>query len=136
MRKPLYIPSCAFLPQAIELFQKQNKSAGIVVDEYGGTAGLLTLAHIGQELLGGGANEDLPDIDEPQQVELNVWRLSGQTPLEGWDNLIDTDDMENCTTIGGFVMSKLGSSPETGNRLLYRNLLFKVETVDSHRIQQ
>lgn len=135
MRKPLFIPSGTTLPQAIELFQNQNKSAGIVVDEYGGTAGLLTLAHIGQELLGGGEHEDLPDINEPEQVDINTWKLSGQTPLAGWSSLIDEDDMENCTTIGGFLMSKLGSIPEIGDRLLYRNLLFKVESVDAHRIQ-
>ncbi len=136
MRKPLFIPGGALLPKAIALFQDNKKSAGVVVDEYGGTAGLLTLAHIGQELLGSGDHEDLPDIEEPRQINNNTWLLSGQTPLEGWETLIDEEDLNNAKTIGGFVTWKLGSVPEVGDRLLYSNLLFKVESVDGHRIKQ
>lgn len=135
MRKPLFIPSGALLPQVIALFQENKKTAGVVVDEYGGTDGLLTLAHLGQELLGSGNHEDLPDVDEPQQINAHTWRLSGQTPLEGWETLINEEDLDNCKTIGGFMTWKLGSVPEVGDRLLYGNLMFKVESVDGHRIK-
>ncbi len=136
MRKALFIPGNALLPHAIALFQENKQTAGVVVDEYGGTIGLLSLAHIGQELLGSGNHEDLPDIIEPQQIKENKWLLSGQTPLEGWEALINEEDMSSCTTIGGFVTLKLGSVPEIGDHLLYSNLLFKVESVDARRIQQ
>ena len=135
MRKALYIPGGSTLPQAIGLFQDKKETAGVVVDEYGGTLGLLTLAHIGQELLGSGNHEDLPDIEEPKQIAEHTWLLSGLTPLEGWEALINDEDLSTCRTIGGFISMKLGSVPQVGDRLLYSNLLFQVETVDSHRIQ-
>ena len=80
MRKPLFIPEAAQLSQVLELFQTQRSQAGVVVDEYGGTAGLLTMAHIGNELLGHAVSEDLPDLPEPEQLAPNRWRLSGRMP--------------------------------------------------------
>lgn len=136
VRKAVYIPSGANLPQAIALFQEHKETAGVVLDEYGGTLGLLTLAHIGQELLGSGDHEDLPDVEEPQQISEHTWLLSGLTPLEGWEALINDEDLSTCRTIGGFISYKLGSVPQVGDRLLYSNLLFQVESVDAHRIKQ
>lgn len=137
MRKPLFIPAGALLPAAIRLFQDTNQTVGVVVDEYGSTDGILTLAHIGNELLGSGSSEDLPDIAQPQQIDERTWRISGLTPLESWGSIIDleTDTARECTTVGGFITASLGSIPMLGDQLLYGNLLFRVESVQHHRIE-
>ncbi|MFW5830586.1 MAG: hemolysin family protein [Planctomycetota bacterium] len=134
MRKPMFLPEGTLLPNAINAFQNSNATMAVVVDEYGGTAGLLTLAHIGQALLGEGRSEDLPDIEEPEQLTDATWRISGQMPVDIWEDVIDAEDLAGCTTIGGFVTRGLGSVPERGDRLLYRNLQFEVSAVANHRI--
>lgn len=135
MRKPLFIPGGAQLSQVLELFQQHGRIAGVVVDEYGGTAGLITMAHIGNELLGEATSEDLPDLPKPERLTPTKWRLHGGTALEAWNALIDAEDREGCTTIAGFVTRQLGTVPHSDDRLLYRNLLFVVETVERRRIE-
>jgi putative hemolysin len=134
MRKPLFLPDGALLPTVITVFQNTGATFAVVVDEYGGTAGLLTLAHVGQALLGAGRSEDLPEVAEPVQLDTATWRISGQMPLDAWEELIDEQDLSGCTTIGGFITRSIGSVPEHGDRLLYRNLQFEVAEVAGHRI--
>lgn len=133
--KPLYIPAGAQLAQVLDAFTTARRTAGVVVDEYGGTLGLLTLAHVGNELLGPGNSSDLPDQDEPKQLDATHWRVPGLLPLEAWAPVLAADDTAGCTTIGGFVTKMLGAVPRVGDRLLYRNLLFRVEAVEGRRIR-
>ena len=106
----------------------------MVVDEYGGTTGILTLAHIGNELLGQSAHEGLPDIPDPEQIGENRWRYSRPTPLEHWEPLLDEDDATGCVTIAGFVTKLMGTIPQPGDRYLYKNLLFEIEAVEERRV--
>lgn len=134
MRHPLFIPEGCLLPQAITLLQGAGATVGVVVDEYGGTAGLLTLSHIGNALLGAGRSEDLPAVAEPQRLDEVTWQISGQMPLEAWEGVIDINEHRDYSTIGGFITHNLGAVPECGDRLLYRNLQFEVVAVSQHRI--
>ena len=134
MRKPLFIPGNANLAQAITLFKNNKRNAGVVVDEYGGTLGLLTLAHIGNELLGPGSHADLPDQVEPEQIDKSKWVVPGRLPIAGWEPLLQEDDIYGCTTIGGFVSKMLGAVPQAGDSLLYGNLLFRVNELNGRRI--
>lgn len=135
MRKPVYVPSVTNLAQALELFQKSDMSAGIVIDEYGTTAGILTLAHLSFELLGDGASEDIPDADQLEQLDDNRWRLSGRMSIEPWAPLLDDEDITaGVSTIAGFLSKVTGTVPQQGDQLLYNNLLFKVERCEGRRI--
>ncbi|MFW5750283.1 MAG: hemolysin family protein [Planctomycetota bacterium] len=135
LRKPLFIPEMISLAQALRLFQASRRTVGVVVDEYGGTAGMLSLAHLGNELLGQGLSEELPEIPEPALIGPNRWRLAGAHPIEGWETLLEDEDMAGCRTVAGFVAKMLGVTPSEGDRLLYRNLLFQVEQVEGQRIR-
>ena len=136
MRKPLYIPEAALVPRAIERFQNSSKQYAVVVDEYGGTAGALTLAHIGNALLGEGHHEDVPTLPAPVQINQNKWELSGLTPIDGWEDILGIvkDEDREFTTIGGFISHTLGAIPDKGARLLIGNLLFQVEQTDERFI--
>ncbi len=136
LRKPLFIPSTLSVAQALQLFQDRNRTVGVVVDEYGGTAGLLGLAHLGDDLLGRGVSEELPDLPPPERLDDHRWRLPGQHSLIGWDELIAAEDRAGCQTLGGFLAKALGAVPQVGDRLLYDNLLFVVEEVDGQRIRR
>jgi len=119
MDKPLFIPEGAQLAQVLDLFKHSHRSAGVVVDEYGDTLGLLTLAHLANELQLGAAS----------------WRLPGLMALQAWEPLLEETDIAGCHTIGGFVAKLLGAVPQPGDRLLYHNLLFQVESVEGRRIR-
>jgi len=134
MRKPLFIPEGAQLSQAAQLFQESRTGVGVVVDEYGGTLGLCTLAHIANDLLGDGESEDLPEQAQPEQIDEHRWRLPGTMPLEEWRPLLGID-ADNCATLGGFVCRQLEAIPVPGDKFLYDNLLFQVEEVDGGRIR-
>ena len=67
-RKPLFIPDSVDLAQVLTLLQENNRNVAVVIDEYGGTAGLISLAHIGNELLGPGLSTELPDMDHPNKL--------------------------------------------------------------------
>jgi CBS domain containing-hemolysin-like protein len=134
MKKPLFIPEGGTLAQVLELFKTSRRSAGIVVDEYGGTLGLLTLAHLANELLGRGASSDLPEIADPQQLSPRSWRLPGPLPIDDWHPLLTDIDTSDCTTIGGFVTKMLGAVPEVDDRVTCGDLRFRVEQVNGRRI--
>ena len=91
--------------------QRENANAGIVVDEYGGTDGLLTLAHLVQVLLGESV-EDKQGTVRVEQVDENSWRISGNAPIEPWTSLLNSPSItDEVVFIGVFGTRKWVNSP-------------------------
>ncbi|TVR09592.1 MAG: DUF21 domain-containing protein [Planctomycetota bacterium] len=134
MRKPSYIPAAATLAQVIEIFQEKGTTAGVVVDEYGGTDGLITLAHLAQVLLGESTFEEDSNITV-EQLDEHRWRLSGNAPIAPWKPILQAPNItEEVTTISGFLSRISGAVPQQGDRLIFNNLLFIVEETHGLRI--
>ena len=135
LRKPLVIPGVVTLAQALELMQRENANAGIVVDEYGGTDGLLTLAHLAQILLGETEDDSWRSV-QVEQIDSSSWRISGNAPIEPWTALLNSPSITNeVATIGGFMSHVSGSIPQINDRLLFNNILFVVEETEGMRIK-
>lgn len=135
LRKPLVIPGVVTLAQALELMQREKANAGIVVDEYGGTDGLLTLAHLAQVLLGETVDDTQGSV-RVEQVDESSWRISGNAPIEPWTTLLNSPSITSeVATIGGFMSHVSGSIPQINDRLLFNNILFVVEETDGKRIK-
>jgi CBS domain containing-hemolysin-like protein len=132
MRKPMVLPANATCAQALLRFQERNRSVALVVDEFGGTLGLLTLRDLTDELL----DMSPPDgsLPAPERIADNKYILFGGQSLDGWDVLIDEADRLGCNTIGGFVTKQLGGLPQSNDRFLYNNLLFRVLDLSGRRI--
>jgi CBS domain containing-hemolysin-like protein len=131
----LVIPGVVTLAQALELMQRENANAGIVVDEYGGTDGLLTLAHLAQVLLGNTVDEQAGG-ERFKQVDDSSWQIPGNTPIEPWTALLNSPSItDEVATIGGFMSHVSGSIPQTNDRLLFNNILFVVEKTEGKRIK-
>ncbi len=141
--KELYRP-CIVVPESKELgpllreFQESQQQMAIVVDEYGGTAGLVTLEDVLEEIVGEIQDELDPQL-EPDWVELEkgVYRLQGRAPLEVLEDLFEFEpDTEDVDTIGGLVFSQHGAVPEPGTTVAVPNagLEFVVEKMDGRRI--
>ncbi len=138
LRDCLVVPENKPLGELLRDFQQEYQQLAIVVDEYGGTSGLVTLEDILEEIVG--EIEDEHDSKSPpefQEIGDGVFRVQGRAPLEMLEELLhveaDEDDMD---TIGGLVFSLHGTVPEVGAEVVdeARRLVFKVEEMDERRI--
>ena len=138
------IHDCLVVPESKELgellrdFQQQHQQMAIVVDEYGGTSGLVTLEDVLEEIVGEIQDEHEPrQPPECQELSPGVYRLQGRAPLELLEESfgleISEDDVD---TVGGFVFSCHGTVPETGTVVEDPSigLRFTVDEMDERRI--
>ena len=139
VRPCLVVPENKPLGDLLRDFQSQHKQMAIVVDEYGGTSGLVTLEDILEEIVG--EIEDELDPRQPpdwQLLEEGVYRLQGRAPLEVLEELFGLEvDEEDIDTVGGLVFSNHGTVPEPGTEVRdgARGLVFSVESMDERRIE-
>lgn len=146
-KKPLSIKQIllpiAFVPAAIpgkellELFTKQSGNIAVVVDEYGGTAGMITIEDVIEEIFG--EIEDEHDVEDwtEEVISPNEYIFSGRADI---DYLNDTYDLklfesDDYDTLGGLVIHHLESIPETGEILDLEHWTFTIEEVSDRRIE-
>lgn len=135
LRPILTIPESIEVSQALKLMQKKHSQLVIVVDEYGGTAGILTIEDILEEIVGDLHDEF--DNDERPEIEMKGDAISADgrvlleelTPLLGFD--LDDDEVDS---IGGWLFKQLEGVPTVGSKVEYRNRIFEVAEMDRFRI--
>ena len=137
-RECLVVPESKPLGELLRDFQREFQQMAIVVDEYGGTSGLVTLEDILEEIVG--EIEDEHDPKSPpewQELGGGVYRLQGRASLEVLQELLDVEvDEDDVDTVGGLVFSRHGTVPETGAEVAdeINGLLFVVDEMDGRRI--
>ena len=137
-RECLVVPESKPLGELLRDFQQEYQQMAIVVDEYGGTSGLVTLEDVLEEIVGEIEDEHDPK-QPPEWQELNpgVFRLQGRASLEVLQELlgveVDEDDMD---TVGGLVFARHGTVPEAGTEVVdeVHGLVFTVDEMDERRI--
>ncbi len=138
MRDCPVVPESKPLGELLRDFQQQHQQLAIVVDEYGGTSGLVTLEDILEEIVGEIQDEHDPKPPpEVQEVEPGVYRLQGRAPLEVLEELFELElDEEDMDTVGGLVFSRHGTVPDPGTEVddTDHGLHFVVEAMDERRI--
>ncbi len=137
-RPSMFVPLGKKLDDILRDFQKQRTHIAIVVDEYGGTAGLVTLENVLEEIVG-----DIRD-EHDEEEELPYTQIAPDTYLcDARLNLDDLDDLFNVKlesegfdfeTLGGLVFHLAGAIPSAGDEWEYKGLVIRVETIDNHRI--
>jgi magnesium and cobalt transporter len=137
-RECLVVPETKPLGELLRDFQRQRQQMAIVVDEYGGTSGLVTLEDILEEIVGEIQDElDPREPPEAQRLRPGVYRLLGRAPLEVLEELLGQDlQEEDIDTVGGLVFSRHGTVPESGTEVVdeENGLEFTVEEMDERRI--
>jgi CBS domain containing-hemolysin-like protein len=119
MRPPLVVPTVMSLPEVLRsMIETQNEMA-LVIDEYGGFAGVLTIEDLGEELLGEINDEhDTDEVDVIQQISEDKWQLPGSMPIDELERLMSIDIPEgDWETLAGLLISTKGSLPEAGEVL-------------------
>jgi len=117
-RKLIYIPETARLEKLLQLFLERKLHLAIVVDEYGGTTGMVTLENILEELVG--QIQDEFDQEKPllAQTAENTWEAAGTLPLHDLEELVGEPlREEGITTASGFLTRRLGGFPKAGDML-------------------
>jgi CBS domain containing-hemolysin-like protein len=129
-----FVPEQKTVESLIEFFQKTKTDIAVVVDEYGGTAGLISQDDIISQLLG----TEMQDLSvEPiQQVGPMTYRLAAQFSIHDWAEAFGVDPEQiRLTTLGGLVTALLGKIPKSGDVAYWQNMKFTVETVRKNRIE-
>lgn len=135
MRPAYYVPESKRLDELFKEMRRRKVQLAIVVDEYGGTAGLVTTEDLLEEIVGPILDEH--DVEERLVEIINdqVALVDGRTPIEEANTLLRLDlPAGEVDTIGGFVYSLLGHVPQPGERVSHDGLEITVEQVEGQRI--
>ncbi|ORL46073.1 gliding motility protein GldE [Zunongwangia atlantica 22II14-10F7] len=143
LREPYFVPENKKLDDLLNEFKEKKNHLAIVVDEYGGTSGLITLEDIIEEIVGDISDEfDDEDLIYSKLDELN-FVFEGRTPLKDFYKIIKLEDPSlfednkgEAETLAGFLLEISGEFPHQNEVINFGNYNFKVEAVDDRRIKQ
>ena len=133
LHQPEYVPETVSLDSLFKDMQKTHTHMVIVVNEYGETAGIVTMEDILEELVGEIWDERDEEITEFSKIGENTYRVLSTASIEDFKEFfsIDDDELEtDSTTVNGWLTEMAGSIPETGYKLEYKNLCITVTKAD------
>jgi len=139
MRNVYFVPETKLLRVLLHEFQNQKLHIAVVLDEYGGTAGVVTLEDILEELVGEITDEYEETPPEPiNQIDKNTIEVDARTYVDDLNDQFELNlpEDEDYDTIGGFVFSLLGYVPKTGERFEHENLKFTIASAEPRRIKR
>jgi len=142
LREPYFVPENKKLDDLLKEFQVEKVHLAVVVDEHGGTSGIITLEDVIEEIVG-----DITDeFDEEEliysKLDDRTWVFEGRAPLPdvyrvlGIDGQVFEDNKGESGTLGGFVLELTGRIPKKGEQVSLRNFTFAVEASDNKRIRR
>jgi len=138
LRKPFFVPDTKYIDTLFFELQKTRQHIAILIDEYGGFSGIVTLEDIIEEVMGN--IDDEYDEEEPkiQVVQANTYRMDGTMYLDDINEELDTDlASENIETLGGLLIEILGEIPADGEQktvVQFGKYTFTIESVSDRRI--
>jgi len=141
LRPPLFVPESMSIDDLLHMLQRRKVHIAIVLDEYGGTAGMVTIEDLIEEIVG--EIQDEYDVEEPMTERLSehVARVDGRASVDDLADLFgmeleDLEDSDEYDTVGGLIYHRIGGVPKPGDEVridAYR-LTLTVETTDGHRV--
>jgi putative hemolysin len=131
-----FMPSGVSLPKAFDDLTKTGTHLAIVLDEYGGTHGLLTLEDMLEEIVGEIEDEHSPITEQLEHPTNGDWVFAGSTPISEVAELLGVDFQPQgiYTTLAGFALASLRKIPETGEQFSKHGYIFTVKEMDRLRI--
>lgn len=138
VEKPYFVPENMKADVLFTNMKETRNYFAIVVDEYGGTSGVITIHDLLELLVGDMGDKEDIKVEEIVNVSENEWRIIGSASLEKVATELDvTFDSEDCDTFGGYIFGLLGEIPDDGAQfdLETDQLTIKVESVADHRIE-
>ena len=138
MRPAYFVPESKSVRALLEEMQKAKVQIAMVIDEYGGVAGLVTVEDIIEEILGEIEDEDeTTTSDEIIQLEDGSYMVDGSAEIRKIEVLYDREiEADDFTTVAGLIINELGHVPEIGEQLDFKGLRFEVVEADGKRVNR
>ena len=137
MREPLFTYESKPIAELLAEMKTSRLAVAIVLDEYGGTSGLVTMEDMVEEIVGDIEDEYDDDEEEIEIVKENEFVVDGSTRLEDFNEMVGTELFcEEVDTIAGYILVKLGNFPKEGEELETDGLRIVVEEMEKNRIEK
>ena len=135
-KAPLFVPESKPIRALLSELQTLHQQMAIVVDEYGGVAGLVTVEDLVEEIVGEIADEHEVEELSTETLDGGGWRVAGRTELWELAALVGREEIEDGAyeTVSGLICGSLGYVPKPGERVPLAGLSFKVESADARRV--
>ena len=135
IRKCLVVPETMKIAMLLKMMQKERSQLAIVVDEYGGTAGMVTIEDIIEEIVGEIQDEFDQERPTVEKRGDKLFSVDAKLLLEDLNDILEVNvEMDNVDTIGGWLYANIQSPPQVGMKAIADNTEFFVEEVDNLRI--
>jgi len=140
MRRTIFVPDTKTVRDLLHEFKKQKTKIAMVLDEYGGTAGLVTTNDIYEELVGdiGDEEDEEPAAPAIVRIDDSTTEIDARLRVDEFNEEFDQNLPENegYDTVGGFILSRLGRIPKRGDELLIDSLQITILDADERRINR
>ncbi|MBQ7559562.1 MAG: HlyC/CorC family transporter [Synergistaceae bacterium] len=135
LRKPIFVPETIKTAEVLEAMRREHIHIAIIVDEYGGVAGLVTMEDILEQIVGEIQDEYDQEVPEIQKLEDGSYSVQGGISLENLSDALGSEfESDDAESLGGLVLTLSGSFPEAGEIFEYNGWKIKVEALEDHRI--
>ena len=142
IRPPYFVPETKKIDDLLRDFQENKVHIAIVVDEFGGTSGIITLEDILEEIVGE-INDEYDEEEKPYtRINANTYVFEGKTLLSDFYKILDLDDETfedvegDADSLAGLLLEIKGDFPELHERIDFQNFTFEVTELDGHRISK
>ena len=136
IRDAYFVPETKLVSELFEELRKTGHQMAICLDEYAGIAGLVTVKRLTEVVFGRVGEEGESPEEEYSNIRPNVYRIEGGMDIEEANEEMDLNlPKGEYETIAGFVLAQLGEIPEVGDQFEFKDLLFRIQTMDNFRIE-
>mgnify|MGYP001126392727 CR=1 FL=1 len=134
IRPALYIAEGKLIGELLQDLQKQKSHIAVVLDEFGGTVGIVTMEDILEELVGEIWDEHDEVVQEIVQISEREYKFSGRASVKKLFDLMDEEDESEAATVGGWVMEQLKKIPAVGDNFDYKGTHVEVTEMEEKRV--
>ena len=142
LRKPFFVPENKKIDDLLKEFQQKKTHLAVVVDEYGGTSGIVTFEDIIEEIIGDISDEFDDEELTYSKLDDNTFVFEGKIPLNDMCRVMDVDthtfeDKKGAAdSLGGYILEQLGTMPRKNQKTEIENFIFEIESVDRRKIKR
>ena len=139
IRQPYFVPESKRTDELFKELQQNKTHMAIIIDEYGGTAGIVTLEDLIEEIVGNIFDEDDDEEKELEKIDDNTFIIKGSISLDEAQEILGaTLPVDDYETLSGFIIGQIGRIPEKGDEptIEFNELVFKVEEVEEKKVSK
>ncbi len=141
LQPPLFVPDSMPALEVLEMFKRSGVPLALIIDEYGGLQGMVSLYDVLEAIVGEFKTIGSPFEPQAVQREDGSWLFDGMLQIDEFKEILDIDSLPEeeragFTTVGGFIMSELGNIPNTGDHFHWGKWRFEVVDMDGRRVDK